>query len=528
MSKVMLIILDGFGLNPIEKGNPLFEVETPTLDFLLKTSPYINLSASAESVGLSWGEVGNSEVGHSNIGTGQIIWQDLPRISSIIKNGSFFKNEVILKNMRFAKKKNSSLHLVGLISDGGIHSHLDHLFALMKMAKSNNLDKVFIHGFTDGRDTPPKCAKKFISAIEAKAKSLGIGRISTLSGRFYAMDRDNHWERIKKVYQVMTGDSAHVKKSPIEVIKDGYHRGQNDETIEPAIISLGKQEQFIRDDDAVIIFNFRADRSREITLALGQKDFSHFKRKRKLINLATMTPYETDWKMDIETIFGALKYEHTLSDLLAKNNISQLHMAETEKYAHVTYFFNGGREKEAKKEKYLCIPSPRVLSYAKEPEMSLNGLVSELLAQISKSNYQFVVVNFANADMVGHTGDFGAAKKAIISIDKNLQFLISKAKSAGYEIFLTADHGNVEQMINLETLEIDKEHTINPVFFLKIEKKYNEKIKFSQKEHVKLWSKICLESPKGVLADIPPTVSASLGLPVAGCFSGQSLLGTFK
>lgn len=522
----MLIILDGLGLNPIEKGNPIFDMETPALDYFIKTSPHINLSASAEAVGLSWGEVGNSEVGHSNIGTGQIIWQDLPRITNTIDDGSFFKNEVILKTMRHAKEHNSSLHLVGLISDGGVHSHIDHLFALLKIAKTLSLSDVFIHGFTDGRDTPPKCAKRFIDKIIKVTEELGIGKISTVSGRFYSMDRDNHWERIKKVYDVMTGESNNVKKDSFAALEDGYSKKQNDETIEPSIISQGSEKQFLNENDSVIIFNFRADRAREITLSLGQKCFVAFKRKKEIKNmkLATMTPYETDWKMDIETIFGALQYQSTISDIFAKNNISQLHIAETEKYAHVTYFFNGGREKEEKNEKYICIPSPRIENYADKPDMSLSQVVSELLAEISKSDYQFVVVNFANPDMVGHTGDFEATKKAISYVDNNLQFLISKAKSIGFEIFITADHGNSEQMINLETGEIDKEHTTNPVFLLKIKDLYDEKFKFQSAEHMQIWSEVCLDSPKGVLADITPTIASSLGIEGVEYFSGQSLL----
>lgn len=238
----MLVILDGFGLNPIEKGNPIFPIQTPVIDYLIQTSPHINLSASAEAVGLSWGEVGNSEVGHSNIGTGQIIWQDLPRISSTIKDGSFFKNEVILKTMKHVKQNKSSLHLLGLISDGGVHSHIDHLFALLEIAQKEGLSDVFIHGFTDGRDTPPKCAMRYIEKIEAKTKELGVGKISTISGRFYAMDRDNHWERIERVYNVMVGESQNVKKTAVQAVDDGYKKGESDETIEPAIITLGSQK----------------------------------------------------------------------------------------------------------------------------------------------------------------------------------------------------------------------------------------------------------------------------------------------
>jgi 2,3-bisphosphoglycerate-independent phosphoglycerate mutase len=340
------------------------------------------------------------------------------------------------------------------------------------------------------------------------------------------MDRDNHWERIKKVYEVMTGESENVKKTAPQALEDGYKKGEGDETIEPSIISLGDKKQFLKDRDSVIIFNFRADRAREITIALGQKKFDKFKKTTDVTDLclATMTPYETDWKIKISTIFGALEYQNTISDIFSQNKISQLHVAETEKYAHVTYFFNGGREKEAAGEKYLCIPSPRVESYAEKPEMSLHQVVSQLLAEISKNDYQFVVVNFANPDMVGHCGDFEATKKAIAVVDENLRYLISKAKSVGFDIFLTADHGNAEQMINLETGEIDKEHTTNPIFFVRIKEINNEETKFTRDDHKQIWSDLSLDQPKGVLADITPTIAEVLGIEGIEYFSGQSLL----
>ena len=318
----------------------------------------------------------------------------------------------------------------------------------------------------------------------------------------------------------MTVDSAVIKKNPEQVLKENYQKGESDETIEPSIISLGDPKQFLRSNDSVIIFNFRADRAREITLSLG-------KSKLKL-NLATMTPYETDWKMEIKTIFGSLKYQSPLSDILAEHNISQLHIAETEKYAHVTYFFNGGREKEEVKEKFYLIPSPRVESYAKKPEMSLYQVVSTLLSLIAKTNYQFVVVNFANPDMIGHTGDFASAKLAIKAVDENLKFLVNKAKVIGYDIFITADHGNIEQMINLETGEIDKEHTTNPVFLIRIKDNYKEKNKFSFEVHRQIWNEVALENPKGVLADITSTVASVLDIEGVSYFSGQSLLNLLK
>jgi 2,3-bisphosphoglycerate-independent phosphoglycerate mutase len=525
MAKTILIILDGLGLNPVEKGNPIIETPTPYLDTIINLSPHINLSASAEAVGLSWGEVGNSEVGHSNIGTGQIVWQDLPRIDQTIEDGSFAKNEVIKEAMNNVKKNNSSLHLLGLVSDGGVHSHIKHLFALLDIAKASAVKDVFIHVFTDGRDTPQDVAKRFIGELNKKTSSLGLGKISTIAGRFYAMDRDDHWERIKKVYDCLTGFSHQVAKSAEAAIDEGYRLKLNDENIEPTIISLGEKKQFIADRDSLILFNFRADRAREITLAIAQEKFKHFAREKapKDMFFATMTPYETDWKIDIRTIFGSLKYENPLSAIISQKKLKQLHIAETEKYAHVTYFFNGGREKEMPGEEYVCIPSPRVDNFAKIPEMSLNRVTSELLGRISKSDLDFVVVNFANPDMVGHTGDYKAAQKALIAVDKNLSFLVPKVQQLGYKTFITADHGNVEQMVNLETGEIDKEHTINPIFFLSIGKDFSSKAKITSNDHKTIWQELSVDQPKGVLADITPMVAESLEIIDVSYFSGQSL-----
>lgn len=527
--KSLLLILDGFGLNPVIKGNPIMNTPLPFLDEIMLNSPRINLSASAESVGLSWGEVGNSEVGHSNIGTGQIIWQDLPKINQSIESGSFFKNRVLHGALEKSLKNNSSLHLIGLVSDGGVHSDILHLFALLEMAKKKNLKKVYIHVFTDGRDTAPKVAEKFIKELEEKTKDLNTGKISTISGRFYAMDRDNHWERIEKVYKAMTGNTERTAKDAFAALKMGYDEGQNDENIEPTIISHGTQEQFLQDNDSIIIFNFRADRAREITLAIGDQHFNHFTRKKVLKDMyfATMTPYETDWKININTVFGLLHYESPLSDIIGNKKINQLHIAETEKYAHVTYFFNGGREKKTEGENYIKIPSPRVESYAQKPEMSLHQVTSELLGEIGKKDYEFIVANFANPDMVGHTGDYSAAQKALAAVDENLSYLLPKAQQTGYRVFLTADHGNIEQMINLETGEIDKEHTTNPVFFVLIAENLTAS-KISEKEHQHLWESIATENPKGVLADITPTIAESLGLEGADYFSGQSMMSILK
>jgi len=527
--KSVLIILDGFGLNPVIKGNPIMSTPLPFLDEILKNSPRINLSASAESVGLSWGEVGNSEVGHSNIGTGQIIWQDLPKINQAIEKGTFFKNKVLNNAFENCLENDSSLHLIGLLSDGGVHSDISHLFALLEIAQSKGLKKVYIHVITDGRDTAPKIAEKFIKELDEKMKKLNLGKISTLSGRFYAMDRDNHWERIEKVYKVLTGASERSAKDASAALKMGYDEGQSDENIEPTIISLGSQEQFLSDNDSVIIFNFRADRAREITLAIGDKNFKHFKRKKtaKNIYFATMTPYETDWKIKIHTVFGLLHYEPPFSDIIGVKKLNQLHIAETEKYAHVTYFFNGGREKEINNEKYINIPSPRIDNYAQKPEMSLHQVTSELLGEIGKNEYEFIVVNFANTDMVGHTGDYKAAQKALAAVDENLSYLVPKAQKSGYRIFLTADHGNIEQMINLETGEIDKEHTTNPVFFVLLSENLTA-TNLSEKEHQNLWESIAAENPKGVLADITPTLAESLGLGDVSYFSGQSMLSILK
>lgn len=525
----MLIILDGLGLNPIKKGNPLMETKTPTLDSLVKNCPHLALAASSEAVGLSWGEVGNSEVGHSNIGTGEIQWQDLPRIDQTVKDGKFKKNPVIKKACEHAKKSGSALHLLGLVSDGGVHSHISHLFALLEIAKEYGVEDVFIHVFSDGRDTPPKVAKRYLEDLEKKTKELGLGKISTVSGRFYAMDRDNHWERIEKVYNAMTGEETKTAKSAVSAVEQAYDEGQNDENIEPTIIACGSKNQFLKKNDAVIFFNFRADRARQITLAIADPKFSDFERKKKLkgIYFATMTPYETDWDIKVHTIFKLIEYRNPLASQIEKGNLAQLHIAETEKYAHVTYFFNGGEEKVKKGEKHVNIPSPRLTSYDKKPEMSIYEVTSTLLAEISKEDFGFVVVNYANPDMVGHTGNFKAAKKAIAEVDKNLDYLLSKSLKLNFAIFVTADHGNVEQMMNLETKEIDKEHTTNPVPFFWV-KEYQGRKEVEITEHQKIWEELASIQPQGVLADIPPTIAELLEIERSEAFSGESLLSTLE
>jgi len=525
--KTALIILDGVGISGLEKNNPIFFANTPALDFLLSKNPFVLLEASQEAVGLPWGEPGNSEVGHYNLGTGNLNWQSQEMINQSIKDGSFFKNPSFLEAINWVKEKNSKLHLIGLASDGGVHSHINHLFALIRLAKKEGIQrkKLFVHCFADGRDTPPKIAETHLQLIEKELKD--IGEIASISGRYYAMDRDNHWERTILAYNAMVEGKGRGALNYSEALRYAYENEESDEFITPTAIVDKNQipKAKIEENDAIIFFNFRADRARQLTKLFLSTDPSLPKRKiLKNILFVTMTPYETDWKIsNLKTAFSVKAPGETLSSLISKNNLSQLHLAESEKYAHVTYFFNGGYASPSVKETQIVVPSPRVATYDQKPEMSA-FLVSQKLKELcSKLNFDFIVLNFANGDMVGHTGNFQAIIKAIEAVDLNLKEIIQFLKEKGYQIFITADHGNAEQAINLETGEIDKEHTINPVFFIKVIE-WDKKYLFSnQNLHKNIWTKTSLELKKGVLADVTATIARSLNLN-SSLFSGDVLL----
>jgi 2,3-bisphosphoglycerate-independent phosphoglycerate mutase len=515
---VILIILDGWGLAPASQGNAVALAQTPVFDKLASLYPTMSLQAAGEAVGLTWGEPGNSEVGHLSLGSGRIIWQNLARITHAVSDGSFYENKKFLQAINHAKKNNSTLHLMGLVSNGSVHSLNEHLYALMEIAQKNNLEKVAIHAFLDGRDTPRDSAQGFIKELLFRIEEIGVGKIASLAGRFWAMDRDNHWERIEQSYLALTKGLAEKEyQNPLKAIKDSYEKEVYDEEFKPVVIlnEQGEPQGKIQDNDAVIFFNFRSDRAREITKAFVADEFKGFKRE-KLNNLffVAMTEYEKD--LPVEIAFPPETVKEPLAKILSDQGLKQLHLAETEKFAHVSFFFNGGREKPFPGEKRVLIPSPRIDSYAKKPEMSAPEVAHQVLWGLGSQEYDFIVVNFANPDMVGHTGDLKAAIKAIEVLDDFLGQIIDLTLKLNWVSLITADHGNAEEMVNLRTGEINKEHTTNPVPFIIVDKNKESKNPLP----VDFNSMV----PLGVLADIAPTILKIMGLPKSSEMTGTALV----
>jgi 2,3-bisphosphoglycerate-independent phosphoglycerate mutase len=505
--KAMLIILDGWGVNSTNTGNPTINSNLPFFYNLIKNYPEATLSASSESVGLSNGEFGNSEVGHLNLGAGRIVWQDYARINRLIANKTFFKNKNLVEFYEATLKNDKNLHLIGLVSDGGIHSHINHLLALLDEAKNIGLKKVYVHVFTDGRDTTPKNAEIFIKQLENKFSEIGIGKIATISGRYYAMDRNKRIERTDKAYSVIANGVGATATSPEDAINQAYQKNQTDEFITPTVILENNQPiSKIESGDSIMFFNFRPDRMRQITERI-YKSNNH-------LNILTMTDYFNNSKYPIKFIINNEKVFNTLPEVISNNNLTQLHIAETEKYAHVTYFFNGGIEKPFPGEKRILIPSPKVATYDLKPEMSANIITEKVIDNLDK--FDFMVINYANADMVGHTGNMNAAKIALETIDKDLEKLIPLALEKNYSIIITADHGNVEQMTDVSG-NIETEHSTNPVPFILITpinklNKPNDLNKFLNSE------------PIGVLADVAPTILDIMKIEKPVEMTGTSLI----
>lgn len=524
MKKVLLVILDGWGLSPIAEGNATFLAKTPNLDYLYKNFPKTSLSASGLSVGVTPGEPGNSEVGHLNIGSGRVVWENLPRIDQAIESGEFFQNDNLKKFASSLKNSDGALHLIGLCSTGGVHSHLAHLYALLEFAEKENIKNVFVHIITDGRDTAPKVAREDIVQIKNHLGKLENGKVASVVGRFYAMDRDKHFERTSAAYNLWTLGKGKKFLSPEAALKNGYLEGKDDENVEPSIID---EKGVIKSGDGVIFFNFRSDRMRQILSVFEDENFDKFPRgKLSDLKLLTMTSYQNNQKSPV--IFSPLSLENTLADLIENSGLNQFHTAETEKFAHVTYFFNGGDEKIHENEKQVIVPSPRVESYDYTPEMSAKQ-VKEKVIEALKDNYQFILVNFANGDMVGHTGRFPAAVKACEAVDRELFDIMSMASGGGYTAIITADHGNCEMMKNLRTGEIDKEHSSNPVplIFSDFSKspflpQNGEKI---SKDELLAYSSV---EPTGILADIAPTILELMEIKKPPGMSGKSLLPFLK
>ncbi|MDD5472743.1 MAG: 2,3-bisphosphoglycerate-independent phosphoglycerate mutase [Candidatus Methanoperedens sp.] len=499
---LLLMILDGYGLREDKEGNAIASAKTPNLDRLFSTYPHTTLDASGLSVGLPEGQMGNSEVGHLNIGAGRIVYQDLTRITSSIRDGDFFRNKTLLDAMKKVKNHKSSLHLMGLLSDGGVHSHLSHLYALLELAKKQGIKKVYVHAFLDGRDVPPKSALVYIKDAEKKMKELG-GEIATIMGRYYAMDRDKRWERVEKAYDAMTSGKGITAETPALAVENAYVRGETDEFVPPTVIvKKGKSVALASNNDSVIFFNFRSDRAREITRCFIEDDFKGFKRKLYLhTHFVGFTQYDETFSVPVA--FPPESLKNILADVLSRNNLRQLRVAETEKYAHVTFFFNGGRETPVKGEERLLIPSPKVATYDLLPEMSAYPVTDEVVKAVSSGKYDVIILNYANLDMVGHTGVFDAAVAAVEAIDKCIGRVCGAVSAAGGLLIITADHGNAEQMLD-ETGGIHTAHTCDPVPFIFCEKGIKLK--------------------DGILADIAPTVLDVLGIEKPEEMTGRSLI----
>ena len=459
----VLMILDGVGINEDEQGNAVKLANTPNLDKLFARYPNSTLKTSGLSVGLPEGQMGNSEVGHMSIGAGRVIYQDLTLISEKIKNGEFFKNKVLLDAINHVKERDSKLHIFGLLSDGGVHSHIEHIYALLELAKKEGITKVYIHAFMDGRDTAPTSGVEYMRALENKCKELDIGKVSTISGRYYAMDRDKRWERLEEAYNAMTvGEGKHFRTTE-RAIENSYESQVFDEFIKPIVIvdDEDKPIGLVESGDAVIFANFRPDRAREISHAFKDTTFTGFTRKTgKLTNLMYVGMTEYEETLDtVKVAFRKEEIKETLGEFLSKRGYTQLRIAETEKYAHVTFFFNGGEEKEFNGESRILVPSPKVATYDLKPEMSVYEVTDKLVDEIDKKAHDIIIVNFANGDMVGHTGDLEAAIKAMESVDKCVGKVMDKLVSVGGEAIIIADHGNCEQMIDLNTGEVLTSHS---------------------------------------------------------------------
>ena len=504
---VMLMIIDGLGLAPESEGNAVAIAKKPNYDRLLKEYPNSELQASGMAVGLPEGQMGNSEVGHLNIGAGRIVYQELTRITKSIADGDFFTNEALLKAMKNAKENNTALHLMGLLSDGGVHSHIDHLRGLLEFAKKEGLQKVYVHAFMDGRDVPPSSGKEFIIKAEEMMKEVGVGEIATISGRYYAMDRDNRWERVELAYNALVLGEGETATSAIEAIDKSYNDNKTDEFVLPCVITKdGVPTGKIQNGDSVIFFNFRPDRAREMTRAINDKVFDGFKRETLSLTFVTMTQYDKTLE-GVNVAFTPQTLTNTLGEYISSKGLNQLRIAETEKYAHVTFFFNGGVEKENEGEDRKVIPSPKVATYDLKPEMSAYEVTEELLNKIDEDKYDMIILNYANPDMVGHTGIVDAAVKAVETVDECLGKVVDKILEKDGTLFITADHGNAETMIDFSTGNAFTAHTTDPVPFIWVANNINGRT-----------------LKAGKLADIAPTMLGEMGLEVPAEMTGENLI----
>ena len=502
----MLMILDGFGENKEEKANAVKLANTPNIDKLMKTCPTTDIHTSGLDVGLPEGQMGNSEVGHTNIGAGRIVYQELTRITKSIEDGDFFTNEEFIAAIENCKKYNSKLHIMGLLSNGGVHSHIRHLFGLLELAKRRDFEDVYVHCFMDGRDTAPSSGESFISELEEKMKEKGVGKIATITGRFYAMDRDKRWQRVEKAYNALVRGEGEKATSAIGAVESSYQKEIFDEFIEPTVIVNGETPvATIGKHDSVIFYNYRPDRAREITRTLVDKEFNEFEVEKDLdLYYVCMTSYD-ETMPNVHIAFKKEELKNTFGEYISNNNLTQLRIAETEKYAHVTFFFNGGEEKQYPGEDRILVPSPKVETYDLKPEMSAYEVTDKVVEAINSKKYDCIILNYANPDMVGHTGVLEAAIKAIETIDECVGRVVEAVNNQDGVLIITADHGNAEQMIDYKTGEPHTAHTTNPVPLILVGME-NAKLK------------------EGRLADLAPTMLDIMNLEKPAEMTGESLI----
>ncbi len=503
--KALLMILDGWGIGKKSKENAIYSTPTPYWHYLLDTYPNSQLQASGENVGLPDGQMGNSEVGHLNIGAGRIVYQDLVKINIACRDNSILKNPEIIKAFTYAKEKGKNVHFMGLVSDGGVHSSIDHLFKLCDISKEYGIENTFIHCFMDGRDTDPKSGKGFIADLDNYTKK-STGKIASIIGRYYAMDRDNRWERVREAYDLIVSGKGTSFKNPIEAVQASYDNDVTDEFIKPIVMvdESNKPIGTIQEGDMVIFFNYRNDRAKELTIALTQKDMPKNGMHTIPLYYCTMTPYDSTFK-GLHILFDKDNVHNTLGEIVSAAAMKQLRIAETEKYAHVTFFFSGGREQVFDNEERILIPSPKVATYDLKPEMSAYEVKDALVKELNKNKFDFIAVNFANGDMVGHTGVYEAIQKAIVTVDNCVKDVIEAAKANGYETIIIADHGNADNAVNPDGSP-NTAHSLNPVPFVYV----------TENKHATV--------EDGILADVAPSVCHILGIKPAEEMTGKDLI----
>ena len=503
----MLMILDGFGDNKNKDGNAIKLANTPNIDKLMKKYPNTDIFTSGLHVGLPEGQMGNSEVGHTNIGAGRIVYQELTRITKSIEDGDFFSNPEFIAAIENCKKYNSKLHILGLVSDGGVHSHNRHLYGLLEMAKRRDFEDVYVHCFLDGRDTPPASAETYVAELQEKMKEKGVGKIASLSGRFYAMDRDKRWQRVQKCYDALVNGEGEKAGDPIKAIEDSYQKEVFDEFVVPTVMCNGNEPVAkIEENDSVIFFNFRPDRAREITRAIVDPEFDGFETKKMNLYYVCFTSYD-ETMPNVHIAFKKEPLKNTFGEVVSEAGLTQLRIAETEKYAHVTFFFNGGEEKQYPGEDRILVPSPKVETYDMKPEMSAYEVTDKVCEALENDKYDVVILNFANTDMVGHTGSLQAAIKAVEAVDECVGKIVKIIEEKQGNLLITADHGNAEQMIDYKTGEPHTAHTTNPVPIILVTANKEYKLK-----------------ENGKLADLAPTMLDLMGIKQPEEMTGESLL----